>query len=133
MKRQGLLDRLPDFREASVAAYVAGFVISLALTASAFMLVWGYTSTDGEMFSRGSLIAMLAALAVAQITVQVLFFLHLSAERRLHFNVMALIFTVFAVLCIVVGSIWIMQNLDYNMMPQDQTETTERAEGITHH
>lgn len=122
---------LPNYREASTATYLAGFGFSVALTGAAFALVWAYTSSDGTVFSRGLLIGFLSVLAVAQILVQVLFFLHVSTERRLRMNLYAVLFTVFVVLCLVIGSIWIMQNLDYNMMPEHQTEYIQKEEGIT--
>ena len=59
-----------------------------------------------------------------------MFFLHMSTERRLRMNVYAGVFTVFVVLCLVIGSIWIMQNLDYNMMPKHQTEYMQEKEGL---
>ncbi len=121
---------LPDFRQASFATYIAGFAFSLALTLGAFMLVWAYEASSGEIFGRGLLIAFLAVLAAAQILVQVMFFLHMSTERRLRMNVYAGVFTVFVVLCLVIGSIWIMQNLDYNMMPKHQTEYMQEKEGL---
>ncbi|MGB4800733.1 MAG: cytochrome o ubiquinol oxidase subunit IV [Candidatus Saccharimonadales bacterium] len=129
MSRRGRIDKLPDFRTASIAAYTTGFVLSLTLTVGAFALVQA-TRAAGDMFSRGFLIGVLAVLAATQMIVQVLFFLHLSPERRRRFDGIALLFTIFAVLCIVVGSIWIMENLNYNMMPQHQTEYTEQHEGI---
>lgn len=123
---------LPDYRQASLATYVAGFSLSVALSAAAFALVWAYQASEGLVFSRGLLLGFLALLAVSQIWVQVLFFLHMSTERRLQMNVYAGVFTVFVVLCLVIGSIWIMQNLDYNMMPQHTTEYMQDKEGFSH-
>ncbi|QQS19512.1 cytochrome o ubiquinol oxidase subunit IV [Candidatus Saccharibacteria bacterium] len=130
MKLPSYIQRLPNFREASLATYLAGFGLSVALTLSAFALVWAYRVSDGLIFSRGFLLLVLAVLATSQIVVQVLFFLHMSTERRLKMNLYGGIFTIFVVLCLVVGSIWIMQNLDYNMMPTNQTEHIEYEESI---
>lgn len=132
MRLKNHVQPLPNFREASVATYLAGFGFSVALTGAAFALVWAYSTSEGSVFSRGLLIGILSILAVAQILVQVLFFLHVSTERRLRMNLYAGMFTVFVVLCLVIGSIWIMQNLDYNMMPEHQTEYIQEKEGISY-
>lgn len=130
MNRSKHIEALPDYKTASTAAYVTGFFLSLALTIAAFTLVWAQRSAAGEMFSRGVLLGLLAVIATMQIVVQMLFFLHLSAERRLRFNLLGAVFTVFVVLCLVVGSIWIMQNLDYNMSPHKTTQFMQTEENI---
>ncbi|MFZ1249369.1 MAG: cytochrome o ubiquinol oxidase subunit IV [Candidatus Saccharimonadales bacterium] len=121
---------LPDFRRASTATYVTGFLLSLSLTASAFLFVWSYKASNDLLFSRGTLIGLLAVLAITQMVVQVMFFLHLSAERKLRLNMLAGAFTIFVVLCLVIGSIWIMQNLDYNMGSHGTPEYVQQQESI---
>ena len=126
------IDSLPDFKKSNREAYVAGFVLSVALTLAAFSLVWAYSASNSTIFSRGWLIAMLTMLAVVQLAVQVLFFLHLSTERRVRWNLNSALFTALVVVIVVVGSVWIMQNLNYNMdhSPQEQIQETELDEGI---
>lgn len=124
------IEKLPNFRAATLPTYIAGFVLALTLTVCSFALVAAYRDTSGALFDTTTMIALLAVLGAVQMVVQILFFLHLSAERRLRLNLIATIFTVFAIGCIVGGSIWIMHNLDYNMMPQRQTEYIEEKEGI---
>jgi cytochrome o ubiquinol oxidase operon protein cyoD len=130
MKLKQYIHPLPDHRQESVSAYFAGFAFSLTLTVAGFLVVWAYLASNGQLVARGVLIALLTVLAVAQILVQVVFFLHLSAERKLRMSLLASVFTVFAVLCLVVGSLWVMNNLNYNMMPAHSTEYTEVKEGI---
>ncbi|QQS18245.1 cytochrome o ubiquinol oxidase subunit IV [Candidatus Saccharibacteria bacterium] len=131
MKLSKHIQPLPNFRKASAATYVAGFALSVVLTLASFALVWAYRAAEEVVFSRGVLIGLLAVAAIMQILVQVLFFLHVSTERRVRINLYAGAFTVFVVLCLVIGSIWIMQNLDYNMMPRDITEMVEHDESLS--
>jgi cytochrome o ubiquinol oxidase operon protein cyoD len=54
--------------------------------------------------------------------VQVVFFFNLNDEKKPKWNTMAFLFMMLIVLIVVLGSLWIMTNLDYNMMP-DEVET----------
>jgi cytochrome o ubiquinol oxidase operon protein cyoD len=129
---KGHIHPLPKPSERSVSSYVTGFALSVTLTISAFLLVWAYRTADGMIYSRGVLIALLAFLAVMQLVVQALFFLHVSAERRVRINLYSGLFTVMVVLTIVIGSVWVMENLNYNMMPEDTLQSAEETEGIHH-
>lgn len=91
--------------------YVVGFVMSIILTLGAYMLVVGGAFTVNET------VGAIIALAVAQLVVQVLYFLHMGSEARPRWNTMSFVFTAFIVLALVVGSLWIMANLNYNTMP----------------
>jgi cytochrome o ubiquinol oxidase operon protein cyoD len=111
---KGHIHPLPKPSERSVSSYVTGFALSVTLTISAFLLVWAYRTADGMIYSRGVLIALLAFLAVMQLVVQALFFLHVSAERRVRINLYSGLFTVMVVLTIVnvrqrilLGSVWV--------------------------
>jgi cytochrome o ubiquinol oxidase operon protein cyoD len=61
--------------------------------------------------------AGLAVLAIAQIGVHLVFFLHIGTGPDNTNNVVALAFGVLIVTLIVSGSLWIMANLNLNMMP----------------
>lgn len=126
------IEPLPKPSEKSVQPYIAGFALSVALTIGAFMLVWAYQASDGQMYSRSLLLGFLAVLAIAQLLVQARFFLHVSRERKQRLNLVAALFTAMVVLTIVVGSIWIMQNLNYTMMSHDTSSEIQQDEGITH-
>ena len=92
-------------------SYVIGYVLSLILTLNAYVAA---TLNVGAL--TPGLVTMLALLASAQLIVHVIYFLHLGYESRPKWNSVALIVTVMVLLFIVVGSIWVMNNLDYNMM-----------------
>ena len=110
----------------SRASYIIGYVLSLALTLNAFALAaTGASMTEGMAWT-------LDGLAVLQIAVQVLFFLHIGREERPRWNSMAFVTMIFVVLFIVVGSIWVMNSLNYNMTDHETIETMIQDEGIRH-
>ncbi len=95
-----------------VRAYVIGFVLSLTLTAAAYLLV------DGAMFSRDTSFIVLAVLACMQFCVQVVYFLHLGQEGKASFErLVAFVSISFIVLILVFVSLWVMAHLDARMMP----------------
>jgi cytochrome o ubiquinol oxidase operon protein cyoD len=64
--------------------------------------------------------AALAALAIAQMGVHLVFFLHITTGPDNTNNVLALAFGVLIVFLVIVGSIWIMAHLNHNMMPMSE-------------
>lgn len=93
-----------------ILQYVVGFISALALTGLAFWLV------TSRALSGSWLVAALITLAVVQLAVQLVFFLHVGSEERPRWNLTALIFMLIMLVVIVAGSLWIMNNLNYNMM-----------------
>lgn len=92
----------------TVRSYTVGFVLSLLLTMTAYLLV------THNLLHDWSLIYVLAMLAVAQLMVQLVCFLHLGRESRPRWNLTAALFAVMVVGIVVFGSLWIMKNLQYN-------------------
>ncbi|HUC87547.1 MAG TPA: cytochrome o ubiquinol oxidase subunit IV [Candidatus Binatia bacterium] len=101
-----------DGHNYSLHSYVVGFVLSITLTLTAFLLV------QGHEFGRRILIAGVAALALAQFVVQMLFFLHLGKENKPRYRLLIMCFMVLVVLILVFGSLWIMYSLNYRMTPE---------------
>lgn len=91
-------------------SYITGFVLSLILTLTAFGLVSLYTQPEKDI-----LVLAVILLAILQFFTQMIFFMHLGNESKPKFNLTAFLFTLFVVLTLVIGSLWIMANLDYNM------------------
>lgn len=90
--------------------YLLGFVLSLVLTAMAFFVVafrWG---------DPIHLYLTVAILALIQLFVQVVCFLRLNASPEARWNLVSFVFTIVVVLVLVGGSMWIMYNLNYNMV-----------------
>ncbi len=91
-------------------SYVAGFILSILLTLVAYMLITTHILSGTEA------VAAVISLALLQLLTQIIFFLHLSNKSRARWNLTAFVFTIIVVLILVVGSLWIMNNLNYNMI-----------------
>jgi cytochrome o ubiquinol oxidase operon protein cyoD len=66
------------------------------------------------------------ALVMLAIGVHLVFFLHITTGPDNTNNVLALAFGVLIVFLVMVGSLWIMANLNHNMMPMDQLMQMQR-------
>mgnify|MGYP000884197578 FL=1 len=99
--------------------YVIGFVLSLALTLLAYVVV------TGGVVSGTALLWLLGGLALVQMIVQLVYFLHLGEEVGPRYRLQSFLYMAGALVIIVVGSIWIMQNLNYNMMNMSPDEKTQ--------
>jgi cytochrome o ubiquinol oxidase operon protein cyoD len=97
----------------NLRSYVTGFILSLLLTAMPFLMVY-YGTVHGA-----ALIAAIVLFALLQLGVQLVFFLHLGRGADKRWNIMVFVFMIIVVLTVVIGSLWIMHNLDYHMGPQD--------------
>lgn len=95
----------------SVRSYVTGFVLSVALTFIPFALVMSGTAPVATV------VPICVALAVAQILVHLVYFLHMDGTSTQTWNTAAFVFTLVIVAILVGGSLWIMYHLDVNMMP----------------
>ena len=89
--------------------YIQGFVLSLILTTIAFSLV------GLQVFSPATLIVSVIVLALIQLLVQLVFFLHLSTSSQSRWNLISAVFTAIIVVIILAGTLWIMFDL-YDMM-----------------
>jgi cytochrome o ubiquinol oxidase operon protein cyoD len=90
--------------------YIIGFGLSLLLSVVSYAVV-----TNRLLDSAEGMMAVLLALAVVQLFVQLICFLHLGLKGRSAGRSATLGFTVAMMLVIVIGSLWIMKNLDYRM------------------
>ena len=95
----------------STASYALGFVFSFFLTAIAFFLV-------KEKFLLGyPLGCALFVLALLQVWVQMIFYFNFGKEAKPKWGFLAFYFMLILLLIIVIGTLIIMTNLDYRMMP----------------
>jgi cytochrome o ubiquinol oxidase operon protein cyoD len=77
------------------------------------------------------LVYIILALAVVQLVVQSVFFLHVGRDNK--WKLITYLFAILIVLIIVVGSLWIMNNLNYNMMqmtPEQMELYMQQNEGM---
>lgn len=91
--------------------YTIGFVLSIVLTIVPFYMVM-----HADSFSRGAIVAAIAITAVAQVLVQLVYFLHMNSSSEQRWNVIAFIYTILTIAVLLVGSVWIMNYLHSNMM-----------------
>jgi cytochrome o ubiquinol oxidase operon protein cyoD len=99
-----------------IQTYAIGLVLASLLTVASF-----YTVHTPLIWGPGIPIA-LAVLAVAQMGVHLVFFLHITSDPDNTNNALALAFGVLIVLLVIVGSVWIMYNLNDRVMPTGGTE-----------
>ena len=95
----------------SFAMYTVGLAFALLLTAASFIV------SQTNLLWEPGVPAGLAVLAIAQMGVHLVFFLHISTGPDNTNNVIALTFGVLIVTLVVSGSLWIMANLNTNMLP----------------
>ena len=93
----------------SVKEYVVGLILSIVLTIIPFGMVM--SGNTGAL----TLIIILVCL-VAQVLVQLVFFLHMNGSSGQMWNTTSGVFIVLIVLIVVLGSIWIMNHLSHNML-----------------
>ncbi|MGH7233987.1 MAG: cytochrome o ubiquinol oxidase subunit IV [Candidatus Saccharimonadales bacterium] len=91
--------------------YVIGFVASLILTLSAYLITVNHAGNKWLLFM------ILAALAFAQFIVQLFYFLHVGREFPPRLKLLLTCFMVLVVTILVGGSLWIMFNLNNRVMP----------------
>ena len=108
-------DRTPGVEEqeptASYLSYTAGLGLAILATIASFVV-----SQTNLLWAPG-IPAGLIVLAFAQIGVHLVFFLHLGSSPDSTNNIMALAFGVLIVFLVITGSVWIIANLNSNMMP----------------
>lgn len=102
--------------QATLSSYISGFVLSLLLTGLAYLVV------TRDVVASQWVVPLIVVLALIQFVVQLVFFLHLGRETRPRWNLMAFLFMLMVVFIVVGGSLWIMSNLDYNMMHRSDAD-----------
>jgi cytochrome o ubiquinol oxidase operon protein cyoD len=105
-------DQLTEYgtRQKTLKSYLMGLGLSLILTFIAFALVSKHLLAGPEIYIA------LTVLALLQLYAQVVFFLRLNTTSKGQWNTMPFLFSIVIVLVLVFGSLWIMYNLNYNMV-----------------
>lgn len=107
----------------SEKSYITGFLLSLGLTLVAFFAVT-------EKIAEGwGLVLLLSGLAVTQLLVQLVYFLHIGQEEKPRWNLHSLLFASMVVVIIVFGSLWIMRNLMYGHHEASSSSEIIKDEG----
>ena len=103
-----------------IRGYLVGLGLSVLATVVAFLL------PGTSLVWQPSIPAALIVLAIAQMGVHIVFFLHITTRPDSMNNVMALTFGVFIVFLVIVGSAWIMTHLNQNMIPMERLIQMQR-------
>ena len=101
----------PAGAHGTFGSYMIGFVLSVILTVIPFWLVM-----NGTLDNTTTTVVILA-LAVVQIIVHMVYFLHMNGRVEGGWSMLAMIFTIIVVVIMFSGSLWVMYHLNYNMMP----------------
>lgn len=97
-----------------ILGYVVGLGLALLLTATSFFIA------GTNLVWQPSIPVALIVLAIAQMGVHLVFFLHITTGPDNTNNVLALAFGLLVVFLVVGGTVWIMSHLNQNMPPMDQ-------------
>ncbi|MBP2308138.1 cytochrome o ubiquinol oxidase subunit IV [Azospirillum melinis] len=101
----------PAGAHGTFGSYMIGFVLSVILTVIPFWLVM-----NGTLDTTTTTVVILA-LAVVQIIVHMVYFLHMNGRVEGGWSMLAMIFTIIVVVIMFAGSLWVMYHLNTNMMP----------------
>jgi cytochrome o ubiquinol oxidase operon protein cyoD len=118
-----------ELSSGSLRTYTIGFLLSIVLTLVAFgaveLHIHGHLS-----LSRDTIIAGIIGLALIQFLAQLFFFLHLGRETRPRWKLAVFGFMIMVICILVIGSLWIMSNLNYRMTPQQVTQYLKSQDGL---
>jgi cytochrome o ubiquinol oxidase operon protein cyoD len=117
---QGQAPGVNEHNPATPRTYLVGLGFAVILTLASF---WASSTTF--VYAPG-IPVLLAVLAIAQMGVHLVFFLHISSAPDQTNNFLALAFGIFVVGLIVFGSMIIMANLNHAMIPMDQLMQMQR-------
>jgi cytochrome o ubiquinol oxidase subunit IV len=116
----GFMDSASRGIRQGIQSYFIGLALAVLLTVLSFYLV------GTHLIWGPGLPAALASLAIAQIGVHLIFFLHITSAPDNTNTVLALAFGVLIVGLVIGGSLWIMYHLNQNMVPMDQMMQMQR-------
>ncbi|UNE54352.1 cytochrome o ubiquinol oxidase subunit IV [Bartonella machadoae] len=97
----------------STGSYLIGFILAVFFTMGSFIpVMYGMM----ESWTISTKVIYLIGMAIIQIIVQIVFFLHLNSGPDAKWNLSALWFAVICVFVIIGGTWWAISHLNYNMM-----------------
>ncbi len=96
---------------------ILGFFLSFILTYALYRIA------DRDHLSGTLFTVSIFGLAIFQSLIQLVLFMQVGLESRPHWVSISLFFAIAVILIIIGGSIWIMYNLNYNLMPMSKMPT----------
>jgi len=113
-----------ELAPADVPRAIRGYLVGLAL--AALLTGVSFYIARSTLVWQPSIPIALSVLAIAQMGVHLVFFLHITSGPDSVNNVMALAFGLLIVMLLVFGSLWIMTHLDHNVMPMERLMQMQR-------
>ena len=110
----GLEEETTTGFRAGLGAYLIGLSLAAGLTIASF-----WAAQTHLIYGPGVHVA-LVTLAIAQMGIHLVFFLHITTARGQANNVLALAFGVLIVGFVILGSLWIMSHMNHMMPSMDQ-------------
>lgn len=108
----------------TVGAYIIGFILSLVFTIIPYYLV------VNKVISGTALIVVILSIAMVQMVIQLVFFLHLGRGPKPLYNVAFFFATAIAIVVVIAASLIIMDNLYRTMSPRDVVLKQAQEENI---
>lgn len=112
---------LAEAPHGSLKSYTLGFALSLLLTFASF----GAVMLD--VLPRQLRLPVVVGLCVAQLLVQLVYFLHMGSSPDERANTGIFICTALLIAIVIAGSLWVMHNANLNMMPMQLSPAEARA------
>lgn len=100
--------------------YLIGLGLATLMTIASF-----WAAQTHLIYGPGISVAIVV-LAIAQMGIHLVFFLHITTAPDNANNVLALAFGILIACLVIFGSLWIMANLDHNMLPAEQMMRMQR-------
>jgi cytochrome o ubiquinol oxidase operon protein cyoD len=101
----------PTATHGNAMSYTTGLVLSLALTLTSFGVIMS------SAVPHRLRLAAIVVLCVAQLLVQLVYFLHMGSHPDQRANSAIFACTGLLIAIVVAGSLWVMHNANVNMMP----------------
>jgi cytochrome o ubiquinol oxidase operon protein cyoD len=111
--------------EGSLRSYLTGFALAAILTIIPFWMVMGHVIEN-----RFATIVIVLVLAVVQIFVHIIYFLHLDTRSEGGWNMLAFIFSAVLVVIVLGASVWVLYNENMNMMPGMMPGTSQHQHSM---
>ncbi|MBD4895563.1 cytochrome o ubiquinol oxidase subunit IV [Xanthomonas citri pv. citri] len=103
-------DTAADEHAGGLKSYLIGFVMAVILTVIPFAMVMS------GAFSKGVTIVVISVMAAVQMLVHMVYFLHMDRTPEQRSNVQVGLFSLLIIGIVIVGSLWVLHNMNVNMM-----------------
>ncbi len=91
-----------------------GYLMSFLLTFAIYRIVTHHELRDGLLSYT------IVGFTLLQALIQFFFYFHLGLESKPHWSTITFLFTVLVLIIVIGGSLWIMNNINYDLMPKMQ-------------